>query len=104
MQWAKERMRDGTRDARYKAREALGRDWKERWQSDFAAARRRRPPGAPTSPADHEPEFEEGKSLQRHKGLRKHESSVLIQDAYEEDRPPRIPAPAAGTGGANPGL
>ena len=41
MQWAKERMWDGTR-------------------------------GAPTSPADHEPEFEEGKSLERHKGLRKH--------------------------------
>ena len=35
--------------------------------------------GAPTSPADHEPEFEEGKSLERNKGLRKHESSVLIQ-------------------------
>ena len=35
----------------------------------------RRPP----SPADHEPEFEEGTSLERHKGLRKHESSVLIQ-------------------------
>ena len=48
LQWAKERMWDGTR-------------------------------GAPTSPADHEPEFEEGKSLERNKGLRKHESSVLIQ-------------------------
>ena len=72
LQWAKERTWDGTRGARYEAREALGRDWKERWQSDCAAARRRRPPGAPTSPADHEPEFEEGKSLERHKGLRKH--------------------------------
>ena len=67
MQWAKERMWDGTRGARYEAREALGRDWKERWQSDCAAARRRRPPGAPTSPADHEPEFEEGTSPERHK-------------------------------------
>ena len=28
---------------RYEAREALGRDWKERWQSDCAAARRRSP-------------------------------------------------------------
>src|SRR5216117_4594453 len=35
--------------------------------------------GAPTSPADHEPEFEEGKSLEKNNGLRKHESSVLIQ-------------------------
>ena len=57
----------------------IGRSGDERWQSDCAAARRRRPPGAPTSPADHEPEFEEGKSLERHKGLRKHESPVLIQ-------------------------
>ena len=30
MQWAKERMWDGTRGAHYEAREALERDWKER--------------------------------------------------------------------------
>jgi len=41
LRWAKERMWDGTRGARCEAREALARDWRERWQSDCAAARRR---------------------------------------------------------------
>jgi hypothetical protein len=74
-------MWDGTRGALYEAREALAGDWRERRQSDCAAAHRhrRRPHGGPLPPADRAPEFEEGKCLERHEGLRKHESSVLIQ-------------------------
>ena len=111
LRWAKERMWDGTRGALYEAREALARDWRERWQSDCAAARRRRrrPHGGRVSPADRTPEFGEGKSLERHEGLRKHESSVLIQMRtgkiglrafLHQRRVPDVLTPSCGCGAA----
>jgi hypothetical protein len=56
--------------------EAVERDWRRRWESGRAAARSQ---GRGSEPADLDPEFQGKKLLRKHKGLKKHESSLLIQ-------------------------
>ena len=53
------------------------RDWKARWEADLAAARARRPDRR-LEPADASPDLT-ASALAKHKGLRKHESSMLTQ-------------------------
>ena len=53
------------------------RDWKGRWGVNLAAARARRPRSRP-EPADDDPDFTDT-ALDKHRGLRKHESSILTQ-------------------------
>ena len=56
--------------------EALERDWRTRWQHTLDKAMADRP-GRDIEPADH-PDFTE-EALAKHIGLKKHESSVLVQ-------------------------
>ena len=56
--------------------EALERDWRERWQRLLNETMDRRP-GRDMEPADY-PEFTQV-ALRKHTGLKKHESSVLVQ-------------------------
>jgi hypothetical protein len=55
--------------------EAVIRDWKKRWEWTYRKATRRRP-DRDKEPAD-TPDFD--KPLRKHHGLRKHESSLLVQ-------------------------
>lgn len=56
-------------------KKALERDWRERWQRNFDEAQANRQRRA--TPADN-PVFGP-KALNKHKNLRKHESSLLTQ-------------------------
>src|SRR5208282_574279 len=59
--------------------EALARDWETRWHYELAARLHRRPDRLPEA-ADHIPSsFSRGHSLRLYKGLRKAESSALVQ-------------------------
>src|SRR5208337_881579 len=59
--------------------EALARDWETRWHYELAARLHRRPDRLPEA-ADHIPSsFSRGYSLRLYKGLRKAESSALVQ-------------------------
>ena len=69
--WKRGWQRDGGSD------EAMLRDWKARWEADLAAARVRRPDRR-LEPADTSPDLT-ASALAKHKGLRKHESSMLTQ-------------------------
>jgi hypothetical protein len=51
--------------------------WEDRWHRTERAARRRRRRAAP-EPAEEDPGFDD-KPLDKHRGLLKHESSILIQ-------------------------
>lgn len=58
--------------------EAVERDWRLWWEGKVEIQARSQ--GGPSvEPADTDPEFKGKKALQKHQGLKKHESSLLIQ-------------------------
>jgi Reverse transcriptase (RNA-dependent DNA polymerase)/Endonuclease-reverse transcriptase len=58
--------------------EAVERDWRLWWEGKVEA--RARSQGGPgVEPADMDPEFKGRRALQKHRGLKKHESSLLTQ-------------------------
>jgi len=75
---------DGTNEkrAREENAEAMIRAWKGRWRSELAAAKTKCARTG-TAPADIEPDFTEA-VLDKHHGLWKHESSLLVQIRTEK--------------------
>ncbi|QUC19489.1 uncharacterized protein UV8b_03730 [Ustilaginoidea virens] len=84
------------------AEERLAKDWHDRWQSNRAAARARRPRHG-TPAAERAPDFQSiAKMTRLHEGLQKHESAILTQLRTEKiglnsflclQRVPSVPSP-----------